>query len=91
MWQGKYCQTPTDCPGSLDASGNCCTAELSADGECCADVDADMACCISAELDASGICLGAATSLDLQGSPCQVGVGRHAPKQSPPNSVPDLR
>ncbi|BDA45373.1 probable extracellular serine proteinase at N-terminal half [Coccomyxa sp. Obi] len=70
-WQGSYCQTPTDCAGSLDASGNCCTAELSADGMCCTVVDADMACCVSGELDASGACLGAATSIDLQGAPCQ--------------------
>ncbi len=72
MWQGKYCQTFTDCAGSLDAAGNCCAAELSAAGECCAAVDADMACCVSAELDASGTCLGAASSIDLQGAPCQV-------------------
>lgn len=71
-WQGRYCQTPTDCAGSLDASGECCTAELSADGMCCAAVDADMACCVSGELDAFGACLGAATSIDLQGAPCQV-------------------
>ncbi|CAL8471031.1 g10573 [Coccomyxa elongata] len=30
-----------------------------------------MACCVSGELDASGACLGAATSIDLQGAPCQ--------------------
>ena len=72
MWQGRYCQIPTDCAGNMDASGKCCTAELSADGMCCAAVDADMACCVSGELDASGACLGAATSIDLQGAPCQV-------------------
>lgn len=83
VWQGKYCQTPGDCSGSLDARGGCCSAELSADGECCAEVDADMACCVSAELDGSGTCLGPASSVDLQGHPCQVCCLLHLPTSNP--------
>ncbi|EFJ11962.1 hypothetical protein SELMODRAFT_425768 [Selaginella moellendorffii] len=75
-WTGKYCQTPSNCHGSLgyseQAKARCCHL-VDVNQRCCsttASLDKDGNCCASGVLDSLGVCDGVATMIDFEGKPC---------------------